>query len=198
MSGRKRLMSKKPEDKRTDETTSILKREYTGIENRSDLSDDQKVSRIIKITASVCAAVAIQPIPFADIFILTPIQAYMGTRIAAVRGVSVTQKDMLTYIKEIAGVIGLGMFAQQFAIGAYKLGLPFLGGFMTLPLVYGLTYGIGRVIDVYMVRKAKGQSVDPKILKKIWKEGRKEGKKATDKASAEKHAKEMSLSNKDE
>ena len=198
MRGRKRLMSKRPENKKTDETTNILKREYTGIENRSDLSDDQKVSRIIKITASVCAAVAIQPIPFADIFILTPIQAYMGTRIAAVRGVSVTQNDMLTYIKEIAGVIGLGMFAQQFAIGAYKLGLPFLGGFMTLPLVYGLTYGIGRVIDVYMVRKAKGQSVDPKILKKIWKEGRKEGKKTTDKASAEKHAKEMSLSNKDE
>ncbi len=191
-------MPKKPEDERTSKMTGVLRREYTGIENRTDLSDDQKVSRIIKITASVCAGAAIQPIPFADIFVLTPIQAYMGTRIAAVRGVSVTQNDMLTYIKEIAGVIGLGMFAQQFAIGAYKLGLPFLGGFMTLPLVYGLTYGIGRVIDMYMVRKAKGEPVDPELLKKIWKEGRKEGKEATDKASAEKHAKEMDLSSKDE
>lgn len=191
-------MSDKPEDKSTAQITGILSREYTGIENRIDLSADQKVSRIIKITASVCAAVAIQPIPFADIFILTPIQAYMGTRIAAVRGLSATRNEVSTYIKEIAGVIGLGMAAQQFAIGAYKLGLPFLGGFMTIPLVYGLTYGIGRVIDIYMVRKAEGRPVDPKILKRIWKEGREEGKKATDKDSVRRHADEMDLKKGDE
>lgn len=191
-------MSIKPEDKSTAKITGILSREYTGIENRTDLSADQKVSRIIKITASVCAAVAIQPIPFADIFILTPIQAYMGTRIAAVRGLSATRNEVSTYIKEIAGVIGLGMAAQQFAIGAYKLGLPFLGGFMTIPLVYGLTYGIGRVIDIYMVRKAEGRPVDPKTLKRIWKEGRAEGKKATDKDSVRRHADEMDLKKGDE
>ena len=81
-----------------------LQREYIGIENRTDITDDEKVTKIINITASVCAGVAFQPIPFADIFILTPIQAYMGTRIAAVRGIPITKNEALTTIKEISGV----------------------------------------------------------------------------------------------
>ena len=63
-----------------------LQRHVTDIEKRSDLTDDQKVSHIIVIFSTVCSAVAVQPIPFADIFILTPLQAFMGTRISAIRG----------------------------------------------------------------------------------------------------------------
>ena len=44
----------------------------------------------------------------------------MGTRIAAVRGIRVSNNDALTSIKEISGVVGLGLLAQQVAIGAYK------------------------------------------------------------------------------
>ena len=47
--------------------------------------------------------------------------------------------------KEIIGVLGLSFLAQQTAIGLYKLGLPFIGGFMTIPLVFVLTYSIGKV-----------------------------------------------------
>ena len=50
-----------------------LQSEFFSIENRSDITDDEKVTQIIKITSVVCAGLAIQPIPFADIFILTPI-----------------------------------------------------------------------------------------------------------------------------
>ena len=40
----------------------------------------QKVDKLLLRFSGICAAVAVQPIPFADIFILTPIQLYMGTR----------------------------------------------------------------------------------------------------------------------
>ena len=169
-----------------------LQREYVGIENRTDITDDEKVTKIINITASVCAGVAFQPIPFADIFILTPIQAYMGTRIAAVRGIPITKNDALTNIKEISGVVGLGLLAQQVAIGAYKTGLPGLGGFMTLPLVFGLTYGVGRVMDVYLVHKARGELINPETLKEIWKNAKKEGKSSTDKRAAKHYGEELS------
>lgn len=39
---------------------------------------DDKVRAIINLTALTCAVVAIQPIPFADFFILTPIQVEEG------------------------------------------------------------------------------------------------------------------------
>ena len=63
------------------------------IESRDDISVDEKSSRIIHLFSATCAGVAVQPIPFADIFILTPIQAYMATRIASIHGVSVTKQQ---------------------------------------------------------------------------------------------------------
>ena len=169
-----------------------LQREYIGIENRDDINDDEKVKQIINITASVCAAVAFQPIPFADIFILTPIQAYMGSRIASIRGIKVSSFDIKESIVEISKVIGLGLVAQQVAIGAYKTGLPFLGGFMTLPLVFGLTYGIGQVMDFYLINKAKGELISPEKLKEIWKRAKKEGKTSADRNKAKHFSNEIS------
>ena len=47
-----------------------LKEEYFHIEKRDDLISDEKVSQIIKHTASACTVVATQPLPFADSFSL--------------------------------------------------------------------------------------------------------------------------------
>lgn len=149
--------------------------EITDIENRTDLSDDQKRSRIIHIFSVTCAAVAVQPIPFADIFVLTPIQAYMGVRLSAIRGMPLSDAEATDLLKEIAGIVGLGMAAQQVALGLYKVGLPFFAGFTTIPLVYGLTYAIGRIMDFYLEKKSKGQTVSNADLKSMWKNfGRKE------------------------
>jgi uncharacterized protein (DUF697 family) len=153
-----------------------LYREVLEIEKREDLSDDDKVSRIINYFGITCAAVAVQPIPFADIFVLTPIQAFMGARIAAIRGVPVSEAKSAEILKEISGVAGMGLAAQQIALGAYKTGLPFLAGFTTIPLVYGLTYGIGNVMDYYFKNKARGRAVDPEELKKAWRKATKEAK----------------------
>jgi uncharacterized protein (DUF697 family) len=155
-----------------------LQEEFLDIEAREDLSDDEKVSQIINIFSVFCAGIAVQPIPFADIFVLTPIQAFMGTRIAAIRGMPISESKATDLIKQLGGVIGLGMLAQQAALGLYKVGLPFLGGFMSIPLVYGLTYAIGRVMDEYFRRQARGEKISKERLKNIFKEAKKEGKKA--------------------
>lgn len=152
-----------------------LEREIIGIERRDDLTDDQKVNQIVMVFSSVCAGVAIQPIPFADIFVLTPIQAYMGTRISAIRGMPLSEKEVGEVLKEIAGVVGLGLLAQQLAIGAYKTVLPFLAGFTTIPLVFGMSYGIGKVMDVYFINRAKGKRMSPDEIKRAWAQARGEG-----------------------
>lgn len=154
-----------------------LQSEFFSIENRSDITDDEKVTQIIKITSVVCASLAIQPIPFADIFVLTPIQGLMGSRIAAVRGIPISKNDSIETVKQILGTIGLGLTAQQLVIGGYKTFIPFAGGLFTIPIVFGLTYGIGRVMDQYLINKSKGRILNRDELRKIFKQGKKEGKK---------------------
>lgn len=154
-----------------------LEAEITEIESRKDISDDDKVQRILVIFASVCAGVAVQPIPFADIFVLTPIQAYMGTRISSIRGIPLNEKDAGDILKEISGVVGLGMIAQQIALGLYKVGLPFLAGITTIPLVFGLTYAVGKVMDTYFIQAAKGKRMNPEDIRREWDRAREEGKR---------------------
>ena len=111
---------------------------------------------------------AVQPIPFADIFILTPLQALMGERIGSIRGFPLSNKESTDLIKEISGVAGLGLIAQQIALGAYKVGLPGLAGFTTIPLVFGLTYAIGQVVNEYFVRKGRGEQISRKEIKNLF------------------------------
>jgi uncharacterized protein (DUF697 family) len=144
------------------------------IENNPKFNDDEKVSKIINTTAVICAAVAIQPIPFADIFILTPIQGFMGYKIGQIRGVDLKEESMGDIIKYIMGVVGLGIGAQQTAIGLFKLGLPGLGGLMTIPLVAGLTYGIGRAMDIYFKAVKQGRKPSDDELKNAFKRGKSE------------------------
>jgi len=160
-----------------DNAKSKLESEVSDIESRSDLTDQQKVNQIITIFSTTCAAIAVQPIPFADIFVLTPIQGYMGKKLADIRGYNITEAGATEVFKEIAGLIGLGLLAQQLAIGAYKTVLPFLGGFTTIPLVFGLTFGIGRVMDYYFLKKIKGEKIDESDVQNIFKRARKESEK---------------------
>ena len=171
-----------------------IESEITDIENRTDLSEDEKRSRIIHIFSVTCAAVAVQPIPFADIFVLTPIQAYMGVRLSAIRGMPLSEAEATDLLKEVAGIVGLGMAAQQIALGLYKVGLPGLAGFTTIPLVYGLTYAIGRVMDYYLEKKSKGQTVSKADLKNMWGKFREEGKEQAKKAKDEVEKKKSQIS----
>ncbi len=154
-----------------------IQHELTAIENSDDLTQAQKISQIIHVFAAICAGVAVQPIPFADIFLLTPIQAYMGVRLSAVMGQPLSEHESTEIIKEIAGVVGLGLLAQQLVLGAYKTFVPFLGGLTTIPLVYGLTYAIGRVMEQYLMARQKNQKLSSEQIKSLWTQFKKEGEK---------------------
>jgi uncharacterized protein (DUF697 family) len=142
--------------------------------NQLNIPPVKKVDKLVLRFAGICGAVAVQPIPFMDIFILTPIQLYMGTLIAEARGYKFSMSGIY---KEILGVLGLSFLAQQTAIGLYKLGLPFIGGFMTIPLVFILTYAIGKVMDFYFVSKTQGKTLTKDDLKNFFKQARKDTKK---------------------
>lgn len=159
---------------------NTLNKEVLEIERRTDLNDDEKVTRICTVFGTTCAAVAVQPIPFADIFVLTPLQAFMGKKIADIRGYNISEAGAKEIFIELSGLVGLGFLSQQLVIGAYKTVLPFLGGFTTIPLVFGLTFGMGKVMDHYFEKKIKGEKIDPEMIKAVFQKARAEGKKKAD------------------
>jgi uncharacterized protein (DUF697 family) len=136
-----------------------------------------EVNNTIRNYSGICAVLAIQPIPFADIFILTPTQILMGKKIASLRGYIIKENSIESILKEISGIIGMGIIAQQLVIGAYKTVLPFFGGFTTIPVVYGLTYGIGQVMDYYILAKINGMSINKSDIEKIFKSSREIGQR---------------------
>lgn len=144
-----------------------------------------KVQKVILTYSAICAGLAIQPLPFADIFVLTPTQAIMGKKIADAHGYSISEASANEVVKEIIGVIGMGVIAQQLAIGAYKTFLPFLGAVTTIPLVFGLTYSIGKVMDYYFQMKIQGKQPDKDIIKSIFKSSLKTGKEEGRKRESE-------------
>ena len=152
-----------------------LEREVLEIEHRTDLTDQQKVDKIIVIFSVVCGGIAVQPIPFADIFILTPLQAYMGQRLAAIRGLKLSEQQSTELIKQLMGVVGMGLVAQQLGIAAAKILFPIFGGVATVPVVFGLTYAIGTVMDKYIVAKVAGRTLTPEEIKRAWKDAKKSG-----------------------
>ena len=101
----------------------------------------------------------------------------MGIRLAAIYGIKIKEQKASDLVKQIAGNVGLGLLAQSLVIGAYKTFLPFLGAITTIPLVYGMTYGIGKVMQFYFKAKAEGKELTDQEIKNIWKESFRTGKK---------------------
>lgn len=151
-------------------------RHLLDIESRKDISIKEKSNRIIHLFCATCSAIAIQPLPFADTFILTPLQAYMASRLASIHGISVTKASVWENVTDLGKVLGLGFLAQNIALGAYKMGLPGLAGFTTIPLVYGFTYAIGQLLNEMYLRRSKNKDkMTSKEMKEMWKEMKKEG-----------------------
>lgn len=160
-----------------DKVKEKIKTEVSEIEKRTDLSKDEKVEKICTVFGTFCGAVAVQPIPFADFFVLTPIQAYMGKKIANIHGYDISEQGATQIFKEIAGLVGMGLLSQQLAIGAYKTFIPFLGAITTIPLVFGLTYGMGKVMNAYFKAKIRGEKISKKNINDIFKNAKTEGQK---------------------
>ena len=147
------------------------------IEKRNDITEDKKINELIISTSIVCAAIATQPFPGWDIFLLTPVQIYLGKKIAQVRNAKI---DSFSAIYEITGAIGLGITAQQSIIFLYKF-IPFWGSITSIFTVFCATYVIGKTMDFYFVNKKKGISISSKEMKNIFKKFQNEAKTKFDK-----------------
>lgn len=148
----------------------------TSIVNDPSIPETKKIDVIIHLTSLSCAVVAVQPIPFADLFILSPIQVVMVIAMSRVLGNPVGKNGAGEIVASIAGVVGWGVLAQQAVLGLYKTVIPFMGGFTTLPLVYGATMGLGYGAKTILEARKNDQYISDQEIKRIQKEAREEAK----------------------
>lgn len=126
-----------------------------------------KIHSIITLTSATCAIVAVQPIPFADIFILSPIQVVMVTYLAKVIGLNLSNTKLKEILVYLTSCVGWGILSQQFILSLYKTIIPFAGGFTTIPLVYACTYGLGIAAKTLLENKMSNSNISKKDLKFI-------------------------------
>ena len=141
------------------------------------LSEAARIQRVIFLTAAVCAGIAIQPLPFADMLLFTPVQAYMAMKIGNIKGFPISKKQAEDIITELGGMVGLGILAHHGMASIAKLGIPGAGGLLAAPLVFAYTYAIGSIAEYYFDQKRAGRPVFVDDVKKIWVAALSEGRR---------------------
>ncbi|WP_221088260.1 YcjF family protein [Deinococcus aquaedulcis] len=120
------------------------------------LSREENAEEVIKSAALLSGAIAVEPIPFADMLLITPVQGKMVLHIGKIYGFDITPERSLEIAREIGVTIAYGMAARQVMRGLAKLALPVIGGLITAPAVYGWTFALGRLAQNYFERRALG------------------------------------------
>ena len=121
-----------------------------------ELSREENIEEVIKSAALLSGAVAVEPIPFADMLLITPVQAKMVLHIGKIYGFDITPERGREIVQELGATLAYGMVARQVMRGVAKLALPLIGGIITAPAVYGWTFALGRIAQNYFERKALG------------------------------------------
>lgn len=134
-----------------------------------NVPEEVRVGRIINFTALSCALVATQPLPVADIVILTPMQVAMIYGLARAMKVPMRKEDGPEVLATILSVVGWGLLAQHGVIALYKIGIPFLGAVTTIPFVYAATIAIGSVAKVVLKSRQEKVELRKEYLRELWK-----------------------------
>jgi uncharacterized protein (DUF697 family) len=105
---------------------------------------------LVRSLTTVCAAIGVQPIPFADFPILTAIQFAMVSGIMHVSGRELGLKSAAEFFAAMGANIGIGMVFREGARAAVKL-LPGWGNAISGGVAAAGTYAIGRSAIGYFV-----------------------------------------------
>ena len=127
---------------------------------RADLQlKERRIRALIYSKAGVCAAVALAPIPVADILVLTPIQMAMVATIGYFHGVEVSADRA----GELMGVMGAGVGLREAARQLVKL-VPGYGLVVSAGIAFAGTVALGETANYWFSRQMKVDAHDLKDL----------------------------------
>jgi uncharacterized protein (DUF697 family) len=139
---------------------SALQDAFIALQRADSKLKEKRIRTLIYSKAGVCAAVALAPIPVADILILTPIQMAMVATIGYFHGIEVTPERA----SELMGVMGAGVGFREAARQLVKL-VPGYGMVVSASIAFAGTVALGEVANVWFSRRMK---VDVQDLKELF------------------------------
>ena len=128
----------------------------------------KEADEVIFTAASVWALLGIQPIPFLDTFNLVPIHAYMLIRIAKIYGHNLDIHEAIELTKKMIAGIWLSYLALQWAIWASKIFMPFIAGYVTIPLNFSTTYSLWKIFSSYYYHTIYGIAFSNSEMKDLF------------------------------
>lgn len=134
---------------------------------------DNMASDIVLMASFGTAALTYAPVPLTDFVLVTPVQASMVMAIGRVYGRELSLDESKHIVVELASVCGLGLLAQKGFATLTKLLLPGLGGVLSGPYAFAVTYGMGRVAIQYFAHKDSSRA----FLKGVYAEALREAKR---------------------
>ena len=167
-----RLMAECSEDQATREIEAFRKKWDDYYREKSRIWEEKlskEADSFIHWATGRAAAIALVPIPLADVAPLVANEIYMIYKLGNIYGFAVGDQ-IITMLTGIAG----GSFAG-------KLLASFLPG-LKIPIAAGITYGVGMATKAYF---ASGMKLNEKELKEKFKQAEKESKKTDWKSESE-------------
>jgi uncharacterized protein (DUF697 family) len=108
---------------------------------------------LVKSTSAICAAIGAQPIPLADLPVLTTLQLVMVSGIMYISGRERSLRAATEFVGAIGANVGLGMILREGARAALKF-FPGWGNVVCGMVAGAGTFAIGRAATVYFIEGA--------------------------------------------
>ena len=105
---------------------------------------------LVKSTSAICAAIGAQPIPLADLPILTTLQLVMVCGIMYMSGRERSMRAATEFVGAIGANVGLGMILREGTRAALKF-FPGWGNVVCGMVAGAGTFAIGRAAIVYFI-----------------------------------------------
>ena len=131
------------------------------------IPESDKLTIIINATSLLCAVLIIQPIPLADLVILTPVQVAGVYAMSQVMGQPLDKRGADDLLKSILAVLGGSFLALQLMSAGVKLFVPVFGGIAIIPVVYGATYGLMNAARAILEARRSNQQLTDDEIRRI-------------------------------
>ncbi|MDQ6861558.1 MAG: hypothetical protein M3032_10455 [Verrucomicrobiota bacterium] len=118
--------------------------------SRDRVAQIQMAQTLVKSTAAICSAVGAQPIPLADLPILTTLQLMMVSGIMHISGREKTLRAATEFVGALGVNVGAGMVLREGARAVLKF-FPGWGNVVCGMVAGAGTYALGRASIVYFI-----------------------------------------------
>ncbi|MGQ0507539.1 MAG: DUF697 domain-containing protein [Myxococcaceae bacterium] len=145
-----------------------------GAGRKLDPDDRERIATdVVMMSATGTAVLTLAPIPLTDFVVVTPVQAAMVLAVGRVYGRELDFDESKHLLWELASVCGVSLVAQKGFATLTKLLLPGLGGVLSGPYAFAVTYAMGTVSMRYFEDKKGSRELLGQVYKDAFKVGRK-------------------------